>query len=82
MKALLNWRYYVLTIICIVAVFGTFSIPIDGLPFGEWISALIFSKVIGFGAFYLNYRMIVYWEARNLIPEMSKLMQEEDNVWE
>lgn len=75
MKALLNWRYYVITVIGLIAIIGIFSVPIDDLPFGA-------SKVIGFGAIYLNLRMIVYWEARNLIPEMSKMMQEEDGVWE
>lgn len=82
MKALLNWRYYVITVIGLIAIIGIFSVPIDDLPFGVWLSALIVSKVIGFGAIYLNLRMIVYWEARNLIPEMSKMMQEEDGVWE
>lgn len=82
MKALLNWRYYVITVIGLIAIIGIFSVPIDDLPFGAWLSALIVSKVIGFGAIYLNLRMIVYWEARNLIPEMSKMMQEEDGVWE
>lgn len=82
MKALLNWRYYVITVIGLIAIIGIFSVPIDDLPFGSWLSALIVSKVIGFGAIYLNLRMIVYWEARNLIPEMSKMMQEEDGTWE
>ena len=82
MKALLNWRYYILMVVGLIAILGVFSVPIDDQPFGKWITALIFSKVIGFGALYLNYKMVVYWEARNRIPEMSKTMQEEDDVWE
>lgn len=82
MKVLLNWRYYILIIVGMIAVLGVFSMPIDDLPFGEWISALVLSKIIGFGAFYLNYRMVAYWESRDLIPEMSKMMQQEDDVWE
>ena len=82
MKALLNWRYYVLMVVGMIAVIGTFSVPIDDQPFGAWLLALILSKVIGLGALYLNYRMVVYWEARNRIPEMSKMMQEDDDVWE
>lgn len=30
MKALLNWRYYVLMVVGMIAVIGTFSVPIDG----------------------------------------------------
>jgi len=82
MKALLNWRYYILMVVGLIAILGVFSMPIDELPFGEWISALILSKVIGFGALYLNYRMVAYWEARNRIPEMTKMMQAEDDIWE
>ena len=55
--------------------------PIDDQPFGKWIAALILSKVIGLGALYLNYKMVVYWEARNRIPEMTKMTQEDD-AWE
>lgn len=82
MKALLNWRYYVLMVVGLIAILGVFSVPIDDQPFGKWIMALILSKVIGLGALYLNYKMVVYWDARGLIPEMSKTMQEEDDTWE
>ena len=43
---------------------------------------LIIPKIIGFGAWYLIFRMCDYWDARGLIPEMSKTMQEEDDTWE
>ena len=36
MKALLNWRYYVLMVVGMIAVIGTFSVPIDDQPFGAW----------------------------------------------
>ena len=32
MKALLNWRYYVLMVVGMIAVIGTFSVPIDDQP--------------------------------------------------
>lgn len=81
MKALLNWRYYILMVVGLIAILGVFSVPIDDQPFGKWITALILSKVIGFGALYLNYKMVVYWEARNRISEMTKMTQEDD-AWE
>ena len=49
---------------------------------GAWLLALIIPKIIGFGAWYLIFRMCDYWDARGLIPEMSKTMQEEDDTWE
>lgn len=82
MKALLNWRYYVLMVVGMIAVIGTFSVPIDDQPFGAWLLALIIPKIIGFGAWYIIFRMCDYWDARGLIPEMSKTMQEEDVTWE
>lgn len=81
MKALFNWRYYILIVVGLIAILGVFSVPIDDQPFGKWIASLIISKVIGLGALYLNYRMVVYWETRNRIPEMTKMEQEEDEVW-
>lgn len=74
MKALLNWRYYVLMVVGMIAVIGTFSVPIDDQPFGAWLLALIIPKIIGFGAWYIIFRMCDYWDARGLIPEMSKTM--------
>ena len=50
MKALLNWRYYVLMVVGMIAVIGTFSVPIDDQPLGAWLLALIIPKIIGFGA--------------------------------
>lgn len=82
MKALLNWRYYVLMVVGMIAVIGTFSVPIDDQPLGAWLFSMIASKAIGFGAWYLIFRMCDYWDARGLIPEMSKTMQEEDDAWE
>lgn len=49
MKALLNWRYYVLMVVGMIAVIGTFSVPIDDQPLGAWLLALIIPKIIGFG---------------------------------
>ncbi len=68
-------------VVGLIAILGIFSAPIDDLSAAEWISALLLSKVIGFGALYLNYKMVVYWGARNCIPEMTKMAQEDD-AWE
>ena len=76
-KAFLNYRYYVMMIIGFVVVFGIISVPEESLPIGEWTWKLIMSKVIGFGAAYILYKLVSYWEKRNLVPELSKMIMEE-----
>lgn len=82
-EALLNWRYYVLMVVGMIAVIGIILRP-HRRPTARSMagSALIIPKIIGFGAWYLIFRMCDYWDARGLIPEMSKTMQEEDDTWE
>jgi hypothetical protein len=38
---------------------------------------LLVSKSIGFGAGYGLYRLVAYWESKNLVPELSKMITEE-----
>lgn len=75
MKALLNWRYYVLMSVGIIAIIGTFSAPVDAQPYDAWLFILLISKIIGFSSWYFFYRLTAYWERLNLIPEMSKIIQ-------
>jgi hypothetical protein len=81
MKALLNWRYYVLFLLGFVATVGIFGVPDDNSP--TWLGDLIFSKVIGFGAGYIVCKLVGYWSKRNLIPEFDEITKdEEDDLWE
>ena len=81
MRALLNWRYYILTILAMLTILGIFSEP---LPDSEtWYRDMFISKLIGFGSGYLFAKLVQYWEARNAIPELSEeLNEEEDDLWE
>lgn len=76
-KAFLNWRYYLMVVIGFVVVVGVFGIPEDTLPIGEWTWKLILSKVIGFSAGYLLYKLVNHWESKNLVPELSEILNEE-----
>lgn len=76
MKAILNWRYYVIIILGILTVGGIFAVPNDDLGQGEWMFYLILTKMIGFSAGFLNYKLTLYWEDKGLIPEYSKLIQD------
>lgn len=76
MKAILNWRYYILFIIGMVATIGIFGVPDDNLPPMKWTANLLVSKGIGALAGYAFYKLIAYWEVRNLIPEWTKMYQD------
>lgn len=71
-KAFLNYRYYVKMIIGIVVILGIFSIPDENLPLIRWAWMLFVSKSIGFGAGYGLYRLVAYWESKDLVPDSQK----------
>lgn len=77
MKAITNWRYYVLFIVAGIAIFGIFSIPDYYLPMIEWMESLVISKSIGVASILVNIKLINLWEKKNLIPELSNLIKEE-----
>lgn len=78
MKAIINWRYYVLFIIAGIAILGIFSIPDDNLSMTEWLKSLVISKSIGVAAIFGYARLMNIWEKKNLIPELSNLIKEEE----
>lgn len=78
MKALTNWRYYILLIIAGIATLGIFSIPDDDLSTIDWMKCLLISKLIGVSAFIAYAKLIKIWEKRNLIPELSNLIKEDE----
>ena len=71
MKALLNYRYYVLAVIITVAIIGVFSEPAEELPTANWFYAFLLSKAIGFAAIYAAARLVKRWERRGAIPELT-----------
>ena len=71
MRVLLNWRYYVLLLLGLIATVGIFGTPADDCP--TWLLILIVSKIIGFGAAYYYYRLMIYWCNKGRTPELEKL---------
>lgn len=69
-KILTNYRYYVLFVLVTVAMFGIFSVPVDDLPFVQWLYTLVSSKVIGFLAAYISVKLITRWKRLGTIPEL------------
>lgn len=69
-KILTNYRYYVLFVLVTVAMFGIFSVPVDDLPFVQWLYTLVSSMVISFGAVYIIAKLTKRWEKLGTIPEL------------
>ena len=77
MKALTNWRYYVLFAIAVVAVVGIFAIPNEDVSFCEWAKVMFISKSVGILAIVLFFVLVRYWDRKNLTKELSKLIKED-----
>ena len=77
MKALTNWRYYVLFAIAVIAVVGIFAIPEEDVSFGEWAKVMLISKSVGISAIVLFFVLVRYWDRKNLTKELSKLIKED-----
>ena len=77
MKALTNWRYYVLFAIAVIAVVGMFAIPEEDVSFGEWAKAMLISKSVGISSIVLFFVLVRYWDRKRLTKELSKLVKED-----
>ena len=77
MKALTNWRYYVLFAIAVIAVVGMFGIPEEDVSFGEWAKVMLISKSVGISAIVLFFVLVRYWDRKRLTKELSQLVKED-----
>ena len=75
-KIITNYRYYVLFVLCVVCCLGIFAVPEDELPVITWLWVLTTTKAVGFGAGYLYAKLYNRWEANNVIPELTKFINE------
>lgn len=71
MKALTNYRYYVLFALFFITVIGIFSEPEPTLDATRWFAVFILTKAIGFAAGYLSYRLMAYWEKQGKIQVLD-----------
>lgn len=71
MKAMTNYRHYVLSALAAVAVIGVLSEPAEN---DNWLAVLAASKAAGLTAGYLACRLAAYWEKRGKIriPDKKK----------
>lgn len=61
---ILNWRMWVIGILAATALICITSEPANE---DTWWLSFFVSKSIGFGAAYLTYRLVAYWEKKKLI---------------
>lgn len=77
MKTTINYRYAVLAVLLGIAIIGIFSIPADGLSFSKWLVVMMLTKAIGFAAAFCFYKLLIFWDKSNIIPQLSKLINDE-----
>lgn len=72
MKAIFNWRYYVIFTLLAIGVLSFSAIGAeDNRPMREWIEVRMYLALLGFGSFYAMNRLRIYWEKRGDIPEFT-----------
>lgn len=75
-KVISNYRYYVLTLLCVVCCLGVLAVPNNELPLFSWFWVLATTKAVGFGAGYMYVKLYSRWEAKGVIPELTNFVNE------
>lgn len=76
MKALTNYRYWVLAIVASVVFIGIFAVPQDELPLLSWLWVLVSTKAVGFAGLWLAAKLYTRWEKAGKIPELVQFNKE------
>lgn len=75
MKVITNYRYWLLFIICGVALIALFAVPVDELPLLTWLWVLVSSKALAAAAFYLFHVLYERWTERGTIQELNDFIE-------
>lgn len=76
-KVFLNYRYYVMMVLGFIVILNIFGVPDESLGLMKWMVSMLITKVIGFVVGYILIKLVAHWEKKNLVPELSKLIEEE-----
>lgn len=72
MKALLNWRYYVMTTLLSIGIISVMMIAgEDDRSLLDWLIIRLILGVVSVACFYALSKLTTKWERENLIPEFS-----------
>lgn len=72
MKAILNWRYYVMFILLFTGIVALLCIAgKDDRPLAEWIEVRIYLFALASACFCILAKITKRWEKKDKIPEFS-----------
>lgn len=80
MKAILNWRYYVIHLLVIAGMLGIIGACGEPAPLMSVTEYLLQTALYLFGtviSFYVLYRCVRRWESRGELPEFTNLESEQ-----
>lgn len=72
MKAFLNWRYYVLTLLFFVGIYASLC-ELPDCSLGLFFLLFFLTRIIGVVSFFIFYKLFFYWARKNSIPLLLKL---------
>lgn len=72
MKAIFNWRYYVIFALLTIGLLSFLAIGAkDNLPLEMWIKLRVYLAITAFVSFFTLNRLRIYWEKKGEIPEFT-----------
>lgn len=74
MKALKNYRYYVLTLLMCVALVGFLAVPSEDTSMGIWLLKMVVSKAVGIIFAAAAYCAYNYWSSYDELPELTQTL--------
>lgn len=72
MRAIMNWRYWVLMAVLMLAIVGLFGIPEEDC--GAWMLTLIGTKLGGFAALMILWKLAERWLENGSVPELMSVI--------
>ncbi len=76
MKAITNYRYWVLTLLGIIAVSGIAAFPADELSLAQYFVVLFATKAVAVVAAAITFSLGCHWYNQGRLPELSDLDEE------
>lgn len=78
MKSIItNYRYWVLTLLGFIIIFGLVAVPQDGIGFWKYAILLFGSKLAALMALIAYCLLYIHWQDMGEIPELTDYINEE-----
>lgn len=77
MKSIItNYRYWVLTLLSFIIIFGLVAVPQDGIGFWAYTALLFGSKLVALIALIAYCLLYMHWSDMDKIPELTNMTEE------